>query len=773
MRQMFLVLLVLFTGTTGVPAANWSFWRGPEQTGVSRERDLPEKWSLSTKMADNNLVFAVPYGSITSPIVHDGQVYLMGRCGEGATQQERVMAFDANSGKLLWEHKFNIWHTDIVDDRLGFTHMVADPETGNVYAHTTAGLFLCFSKQGKILWQHSLTEEFGRVTGYGGRVTSPIVDEDKVILGMVNSSWGELTVGGTRMVAFDKKTGKVIWWGSGNHRVKDTYYATPVVAVINGIRTILTGGGDGCIHAFKVRTGEKLWSVKFEDGGGAVNCSPVVKGNKIWVGHGEENIGNGTQGRLICLDASIMEKGAPKIVWKYDGVKVKFTAPVLHDGLLFTPDDAGRLYCFDAEKGGEPLWTFDYGKNTKGSPVWAEGKIYISEVDSKFHILKVSREGCERLHEYRFRGKGVVPVELHGAPAIANGRVYFTTTQQLVCIGKKDHKAQPDRIPEAVSEPTTVGKPAWLQVVPADVTLRPGQSAEFIAVAYDNQGRRVGEVKADWTKAGMSPPVYPIGLTPPKPAGKPTPPPILPGDLAVSGSGAKFTAVGKPAAQFGSIVAKADGLTGHARVRVAPTLPYSMDFTNVAEGRTPGGWVNAMAKFSVITLPDGNRVLRKRNDNASPLVARAIAYIGDPYLSDYTIEADVYGTKIRNKDMPDMGIGACRYNLTMIGNDHEVRLVTWDAQKRIEKKMPYDWKPGVWYRLKLTSTLEGDKAIVKGKVWPRDEKEPEKWSLELEDPVPNREGAPLIYGFANGTIDASNPGPEIHYDNIKITPNKK
>src|SRR4029077_14152212 len=176
-----------------------------------------------------------------------------------------------------------------------------------------------FDKKGKVVWQHSMTEEYGRITGYGGRVTSPIVDEDKVILGMIQGSWGELTVGNTRFVAFDKKTGTVIWWGSGGHRGKDTYYSTPVAAASAAQRLLLSGGGDGCIHAFKVRTGEKVWSYKLEDGGGAINCSPVVKGNKVWIGHGEENVGNGTQGRIICLDAGNVVKGQPKLVWQHDG----------------------------------------------------------------------------------------------------------------------------------------------------------------------------------------------------------------------------------------------------------------------------------------------------------------------------------------------------------------------------------------------------------------------------------------------------------------------
>src|SRR5262245_2383213 len=225
-------------------ARNWSFWRGPELNGVSRERDLPSTFSPDPKAKDSNVLWRAPYGGITTPIVQDGRVYLINKVGEGEKLQERVMAFDADSGKKLWEYSFNVFHTDIVEDRLGWTSLVGDPETGNVYAHGTQGFLFCFSKDGKVLWQHSLTEEFGRVSGYGGRIASPVVDEGLVIVGMINASWGEQTIGGTRFVAFDKKNGQVVWWGSGGYRVADTYYSNPIVAVVGGQRLLLSGGGD-------------------------------------------------------------------------------------------------------------------------------------------------------------------------------------------------------------------------------------------------------------------------------------------------------------------------------------------------------------------------------------------------------------------------------------------------------------------------------------------------------------------------------------------------
>src|SRR5262249_32811116 len=156
-----------------------------------------------------------------------------------------------------------------------------------IYAHGTGGQLIAFDKDLKPLWQHSLTEEYGRVSGYGGRVVSPIVDEDKVIVGMANMSWGDFARGGTRFVPFDKKTGEVVWWGTTGLPVKDTYFSTPVVAVINGERLMITGGGDGGVHAFKVRTGEKVWS--YVIAAGSINCTPIVDGTKVYIAHGEDN----------------------------------------------------------------------------------------------------------------------------------------------------------------------------------------------------------------------------------------------------------------------------------------------------------------------------------------------------------------------------------------------------------------------------------------------------------------------------------------------------
>lgn len=301
----------------------------------------------------------------------------------------------------------------------------------------------------------------------------------------------------------DKKTGKIIWWASTGTQPKDTFYSTPVVAVIDGVRTMVSGGGDGGVHAFQARTGTKIWSYPL--GPGSINCSPVVQGNLVYIGQGEENEGETTQGRVVCLDGSKVTAGKPALVWKLDGIKAKFASPVLHEGKLYMCGDTGQLYCIDAATG-KLLWDYLYGKNTKGSPVLADGKLYLAEVNSKFHILRPTAEGCEKVHTQFFKSKVAgEEVEINGSPAISNGRVYFMTGNDLFCIGSKEPVSSPA---PAVKEDD--GKadaaPGRLQVFPADITVFAGDTVELEARAYDSKGRLIGPADVAWSLAGLRPP---------------------------------------------------------------------------------------------------------------------------------------------------------------------------------------------------------------------------------------------------------------------------
>ena len=134
-------------------AATAGHWRGPSQNGSFPGTGLPERWSPEGA----NLLWKAEAGSRSAPLVMDGRVFLINRAGEDECLQERVMALDLESGKVLWEHRFNVFLTDVVAHRVGWANLAGDPKTGYIYAHGVQGLFFCFDRDGKIIWSRSLT----------------------------------------------------------------------------------------------------------------------------------------------------------------------------------------------------------------------------------------------------------------------------------------------------------------------------------------------------------------------------------------------------------------------------------------------------------------------------------------------------------------------------------------------------------------------------------------------------------------------------------------
>jgi hypothetical protein len=92
--------------------------------------------------------------------------------------------------------------------------------------------------------------------------------------------------------------------------------------------------------------------------------------------------------------------------------------------------------------------------------------------------------------------------------------------------------------------------------------------------------------------------------------------------------------------------------------------------------------------------------------------------------------------------------------------------MSWIAHdKRTQKELPFNLEPEVWYTLKLRAANEDGKAVLQGKIWKRDDKEPSDWTIEMKDPMPNTAGAPGLFG------NAVPPTGEISIDNVLVTPN--
>src|SRR6266536_2899514 len=243
-------------GPRKIALGDWPEARGPNRDGVSQETGLIEKWALNGE----NFLWRAPYGGRSAPIVMGNRVYVQNPSGRGTDLQERVMALDADSGKVVWEYKFNIFQSDVPPHRVGWASPAADPDTGNIYALGVGATVIALSRDGKLLWNRSIGEEFAAFTTHGGRTMSPLVDGDLVIVSAAISSWGTSANRSHRFVALDKRTGDIVYVANPGGRPYDTAYAAPMIATINGLRMLIAGLGDGGIHAIKPQTGEKVWS---------------------------------------------------------------------------------------------------------------------------------------------------------------------------------------------------------------------------------------------------------------------------------------------------------------------------------------------------------------------------------------------------------------------------------------------------------------------------------------------------------------------------------
>jgi len=176
-----------------VKVGDWPELRGPNRDGISRETGLISSWKLNGE----NFLWRVAGGGRSTPVVMGDRVYVQNPVGRGPALQERVMALDASTGKVIWEYKVNVFQSDVPAHRIAWASPAVDPETGNIFILTGGAEAIALSPDGKRLWSRSFGEEYAAFTTHGGRTTSPVVDGDLVIVSAAVSNWGSAAAAGT------------------------------------------------------------------------------------------------------------------------------------------------------------------------------------------------------------------------------------------------------------------------------------------------------------------------------------------------------------------------------------------------------------------------------------------------------------------------------------------------------------------------------------------------------------------------------------------------
>ena len=361
-------------------------------------------------------------------------------------------------------------------------------------------------------------------------------------------------------------------------------------------------------------------------------------------------------------------------------------------------------------------------------------------------MFRPTPKGVKVVQEFRFNP--TTDGEVLGSVIVSHGRLYVPSTDKLFCLGVKGQKPSATPIPPVTPEKPVADdeKPAQAIVVPGEIMIATGAKQQFHVRLFNDRGQLLKEAPAEFTVDG-------------------------PGQIDKTGL---YHAPADKTQAAAIITAKIGDVTSQARIRIIPPLPWKFDFQNVPlvenpktkvkEGPAPITWVG-MSYRHVVREENGRKVLVKVNN--IPKGTNSQGWFGPPDMHDYTIQSDVYGTT-NDKDnpirgLPDIGLTAQRYTLLLQGDHQGLQIRYWPTQvaTQFSKTVPLAWKPNVWYTMKFQAGMEGKKAVLKGKVWPRGQKEPAAWSIEADDDMPNVEGSPGMAG------DTTNKG-EYYLDNIEV-----
>jgi outer membrane protein assembly factor BamB len=491
-------------------------------------------------------------------------------------------------------------------------------------------------------------------------------------------------------------------------------------------------------------------------------------------------------------------------------VSTSTSSPILVGDMIYVVAEKGDLCAVNANTG-EIKWKLKLGIEQRNScPFYADGKLYVPMLDDPagkgsaeggeagtkgaFYIIKPGDQP-EILQHTELDGR------CFGTPVGYNGKLYMQTTKHLYCWGKNGNNpglgstgdspvpsgnlpdgtgrtsvaktnAAPAQgspvIPVGGSPTRAGGSPALpmksappgpaksLQIIPSEVTLRPGQSASFRARKLDANGFVVEEI-ADVQSLKWS------SYIPPTARVKST----MNGSFNADGK-LVADAAAKPTA--GAFEANLDGLKGYIRGRVLPYLPLSQDFeaitlseTNANEGVAfaypPLPWIGARFKFEVRER-DGNKCLVKTIDNK--FFQRATVFLGAPDAKNYTIEADVMSDGNRRK-MSEVGVICQRYAIVLKGNEQKLEVNS--NLERLREAVDFHWQPNAWYHLKSRVDIAADgSGVVRGKAWKKDDPEPEAWTIEVKHRTAHQEGSPGLFGFSPQDM-------RVYIDNVKVAVN--
>lgn len=399
-----ILIVLLCTPLAAVLAANdWPQFLGPSRDGVYAGAPLNEKWPASGP----GVVWRKQVGQgLSGPVVAGKRLVLFHRVGD----REIVEAFDALTGASQWRHAYPTTYRDDFgfDEGPRAVPVVAD---GIVYTYGAEGKLNAVDlAAGKPLWSVDAMREFEVEKGFFGAAGSPVVEGGKVIANVGGKKAG--------IVAFDAKSGKVIWTATTDA----ASYSSGIAATILGKRyaVFLTRAG---LVGLDPSNGQirfqRPWRARQA---ASVNAAtPLIVGNAIFVS---------------------AEYGPGAGVLQFDGTRLSdawLSNDVLSNHYATSVHHEGRLYGFHGRQEFGPV--FRAVDMQSGKVLWSTGRFGAGSVTLAGNRLLIVRESGELVLAavspksfQQIASAQVLPPTVRAYPALADGILYLRNDDTLVAL---------------------------------------------------------------------------------------------------------------------------------------------------------------------------------------------------------------------------------------------------------------------------------------------------------------------------------------------------
>ena len=417
MNRSLAVVITLLASFVITRADNWPQWRGPSLNGVSKEKNLPVKWTV-----EENVAWKVPMPgySGSTPIIWRDRIFL----NVADSDNLFLWCLNKTNGEVLWKKPLGGGNVKMRKQNMSSPSPVTDGRS--VYVMTGTGILKGFDFNGKELWTRDIQKEYGQFGLQWGYASSPLLHEDSLYVQVLH---GMKTDDASYVMSIDKKSGKTLWKvdrPTNAIRESPDSYTTPALLRYGKTTEIVITGGD-CVTGHDPATGKELWRANGlnpdNNPSFRIVASPIVFDDIIYAPTRIKP--------LLALKAGGRgDITSSHVLWSTaNGPDVP--TPVTDGKYFYVVNDRGIMFCLDAKTGAEVYVQQRIKPGTySASPVLADGKIYITNEDGLTTVVAAGPK-------FEVLAENPLNDYVLSSPAISDGQIFIRTAAHLYAIGKK------------------------------------------------------------------------------------------------------------------------------------------------------------------------------------------------------------------------------------------------------------------------------------------------------------------------------------------------